>query len=77
MTDFDKLLDQDLYVLVCERDVGPDRTHARPIVFEAYIDRGVASLKNIKAFQNRLGDKYGKTRIAKLQFIDEGETNAG
>ena len=63
-------MDEELYVLICERDVGPGRDDGRPIVFEQYIDNEAASLENVKAFQTRLGDKYGKTRIAKLQFVD-------
>jgi len=62
---------EDIYVLVCERDVGVDRADGRPIVFEQYIDNGCASLDSVKAFQERIGDTYGKTRIAKLHFIDE------
>lgn len=31
---------EELYVLVCERDVWPDRDDGRPIVFEQYIDNG-------------------------------------
>lgn len=78
MTDFDKLLAQDLYVLVCE--FNPRYKIWRPVVFESYLDRGSGSLYGVKDFQARLarlGGIYGKTRIAKLQFIDEGETNAG
>jgi hypothetical protein len=63
-------MNDELYVLVCERDVGPGRDDGRPIVFEQYIDNGAASLESVKAFQARLGDKYGITRIAKLQFVD-------
>lgn len=63
-------MNEELYVLVCERDVGVERDDGRPIVFEQYIDKGAASLENARAFQARLGDKYGKTWIAKLQFVD-------
>lgn len=66
-------MEGDLYVLVCERDTGIERDDGRPIVFEQYIDDGVASLENVTAFQKRLGDKYGKTRIAKLQFVDTSQ----
>lgn len=69
MTDFDKLLKRDLYVLVCEYD---SDAFPRPMAFEQYIDD--ASLERIKAFRDRVSDHYGKTRIAKLQFIDEGNS---
>ncbi|PUB87029.1 MAG: hypothetical protein DBP02_01945 [gamma proteobacterium symbiont of Ctena orbiculata] len=60
-----------LYVITAERDTFDVREDSRPIVFEQYLDRGAASLDNAKAFQRRLGGKYGKTRIAKLLFIDK------
>lgn len=60
---------EDLYVLVCENDAGIDRKDGRPIVFEQYIDNGIASFENVQAFQLRVENKYGKTRIAKLQFV--------
>ena len=63
-------MNEELYVLVCERDVGIERDDGRPIVFEQYIDNGAASLESVKAFRARIGDKYGKTRIAKLQFVE-------
>jgi len=60
-----------LYVLVAERDHYKPDDRCRPIVFEQYTDQGAASLENVKVFQEKLGDKYGKTRIAQLQFIEE------
>lgn len=60
----------DIYILTAERDTFDKREDSRAIAFEQYTDNGAASLKNVKAFQKRLGDKYGKTRIAKLEFID-------
>jgi hypothetical protein len=60
---------EEFYVLVCENDAGIDRKDGRPIVFEQYLDNGIASFENVQAFQLRLKDKYGKTRIAKLQFV--------
>lgn len=64
----------DLYVLTLERDTCKPEDNGRPIVFEQYIDNGAASLESVQALQKRLGDKYGETRIAKLQFIDRGES---
>jgi hypothetical protein len=63
-------MSEELYVLVCERDTFKPEDGGRPIVFEQYIDRGFASLESVREFQNRLGDKYGKTQIAKLVFLD-------
>lgn len=62
--------EHDIYVLVCERDVGFERDGSRPIVFEQYLDQGAASLESVRMFQDSLGAKYGQTRIAKLQFVD-------
>lgn len=53
-----------IHVLVAERD-GVDN---RSIVFEQYVDR--SSLEQVRAFQAGLGDRFGKTRIAKLVFVD-------
>ena len=73
MTDFDKLLDQDLYVLVCEYQ--PLRENSGPVIFKTYISID-GSLDDVTQFRATIGSACGKTRIAKLQFIDEGETNA-
>jgi hypothetical protein len=61
---------EELYVLICERDTYKPEDGGRPIVFEQYIDDNCASLESIKGRQKQIGDKYGKTRIAKLEFID-------
>jgi len=58
----------DIYVLISETD-GSGRKHTA-IVFEQYIEDGKASLKAVKKFQKQVGDRYGKTRIAKLTFIE-------
>lgn len=63
--------DDVLYVLVAERDTFAPPDGGRPIVFEQYLDQGAASLGSVRAAQRRIGDKYGKTRIAKLQFIED------
>jgi hypothetical protein len=63
-------MDEELYVLVCDRDTYKPEDGGRPIVFEQYIDNGAASLESVMAFQKKLGDQYGKTRIAKLEFVD-------
>lgn len=62
------LMDDDIYVLVVERDTHKPEDGGRPIVFEQYTDD--ASLEKVQSFQTRLGNQYGKTRIAKLQFIE-------
>lgn len=64
-------IDSEIYVLVLERDTYEPQEDSRPIVFEQAIDRGAASLESIKAFQRKIGDRYGKTRIAKLEFIED------
>jgi hypothetical protein len=61
----------DIYVLACERDTYNPDPDSRPIVFEQYIDGDYASLDSVKRFKERLGDKYGHVRIAKLVFTDE------
>lgn len=74
-SDFEKLIaKKDLYVLACERD---PFEYGRPIVCEQILDCGAASLKSIKAFRKALGERFGATRIAKLEFIDDDnqETN--
>lgn len=65
--------EEELYVLVSERDVYHDVPNSRPIIWEQHIDHGEASLEGIKRRQERIGDRYGKTRIARLVFIDIGE----
>lgn len=62
---------EEIYVLVCERDTYEPRFDSRAIVMEQSAEQGDASLEAIKARQKYIGDKYGKTRIAKLQFIEE------
>lgn len=68
----DNIHKKDIYVLVCERD-GPDDnefTKNRPIVMEEYADHE-NPLEAVCERQVRIGDRFGKTRIAKLVFIDE------
>ena len=60
-----------IYVLVVERDTAKIENGGRPIVFEQYIDGNHASLEAVKKFQARLGDMYGKSKIARLEFIEE------
>lgn len=65
--------EEKLYVLVSEHDcseLNRGIRGSRPIIWEQYADRGAASLQETKALQARLGTKYGKTRIARLQFIE-------
>lgn len=63
--------DNELYVLTAERDTYEQCPDSRSIAFEQYLDYGAGTLESVKAFQKRIGDRYGKTRIAKLVFIDE------
>lgn len=61
------------YVLVVENDAGiyrVDSKEGRPIVFEQYLDQGAATLENVSKQKQLLRDKYGKTKIARLQFIE-------
>ena len=58
-----------IYVLVCEHDGSENDGTA--LVFEHYIEDGKATLESINKFKSHLGNRYGKTRIAKLIFIDE------
>jgi hypothetical protein len=61
----------EIYILAVERDTyEPDET-SRSIVFEQNIDNGAGTLEAVKAHQQRLGGRYGKTRIAKLDFIED------
>lgn len=61
----------DIHVLVCERDENESTPRSRPIILEQYIDGDSASLERVKALQDKIGGRYGKTRIAKIFFIDE------
>ena len=67
-------MSDEIYVVVAEND----QTHKiggkdffddmGPLVFEQYTR--TADLKSIKKRANQLSKKYGKCRIAKLQFIE-------
>lgn len=66
-------MEQDIYVVVTERDTrvpGPD---SKPIVFEQNVDN--ASLDAAKMRQLALCGAYGKTRIAKLVFVDDNQSH--
>ena len=66
---------KEIYVVVADNDKGFQMVGTEelfhdekgPLVFETYIND--ASRKNAKKFINILGGKYGKCRIAKLEFI--------
>lgn len=66
-------MSNELYVLVLERETYRPEDGGRPVVMEQYIDEGAASLEAVKTRAFYIGDKYGKARIAKLQFIEEEE----
>lgn len=66
----------DIYVVVAENDQ-PYRMPGRdepffddggPLIFEQYTE--TADLENIKKRAEQLSAKYGKCRIAKLEFVD-------
>ena len=66
----------DIYVIVADNDKWhkmPNREDpffddGGPLVFEQYINS--ADLESIKARIIQLGGKYGKCRIARLEFVD-------
>ena len=61
---------KDVYVVCAERDgFNPDDSRNQPIAWETLLDR--ASLIETRRHQQKLGNRYGKTRIAKLVFLDE------
>ena len=64
------LMKEDLYILVCECDAY-EPEDGRSIFFEQYLYKGCASLEIIKSLRKMIGDTYGKTWIARLEFIDE------
>lgn len=59
----------DLYVLVAERDDSKVDPSNVSIAFEQRLDQ--AGLNDIKARREQIGDRYGKTRIARLVFVDD------
>ena len=61
----------EIYVVISERDTYDVREDSFPIVWEC--NANTATLETARKQQQRIGDKYGKTRIAKLVFIDEAE----
>lgn len=65
-------LPADAYVVVGENDgVGADNHQGQPFVFETYLSE--CSLEQAVLRQKLMGDRFGKTCLAKLTFI--GETN--
>lgn len=71
-------MNDDLFVLVFENDQpfkhidGSEwRDDNGPVIMETYTKN--ATKEKLKEVKNRFGNKYGKCRIAKLVFIDEGE----
>jgi hypothetical protein len=73
---------QEIYVVVAENDKPhkmPNREEpyfddGGPLIFEQYVR--TADLKNIKKRRDQMSQRYGKCRIAKLQFIDEAGEGA-
>jgi hypothetical protein len=65
----------DIYVVVADNDQAHNISGVEyydkdgPLVFEQYIK--TASLDNAKARINSLNGRYGKCRIAKLEFVEE------
>jgi hypothetical protein len=62
---------KDIHVIVVERDTRYPEQGSSPIVFEQYIDKDAGSIESVTAKKERLGDTYGRVRIAKLVFIDD------
>jgi|LGVF01.2.fsa_nt_gb chloramphenicol 3-O-phosphotransferase len=58
-----------IYVVVAERDTYEPSERSRPIVFEQFADK--ASFRDAKQREGNIGSKYGKTRIARLVFVDQ------
>ncbi len=62
----------DMYVVVSESDLyADDQRPKNPIAFETYLKK--ATFEDAEAFRDRLNGRYGKTRIARLVFVDEEE----
>jgi hypothetical protein len=65
---------EDIYVLVADNDLAMDTLGVKwadskgPIVFEQYTNS--ASLKEIQERIQLLDGRYGRCRIAKLEFIE-------
>lgn len=68
-------MDQELYVVVAERDTYEPQPDSQPVAFEQGLNH--ATLAEVKAFQQKLGDRYGRTRLARLLFVEEGQEAAG
>lgn len=67
MGDYD--FDDDLYVIVIDSDskIGI----GRPMAMEQVLDDGAASYPAILQRKKALNDQFGKTRIARLEFIED------
>jgi len=61
--------DSGLYVLVVEKDSSESNSKSKPIIFEAHAED--SSLDKVRELQKRMNHKYGKTRIARLTFIED------
>lgn len=69
-------MDSEIYVVVADNDqlhkvpngYEPYYDDRGPVVFEAYVNK--SSMEDMEAFIARLGGKYGKCRIAKLNFVE-------
>ena len=60
--------DTNIHVLVAERDTESAHPYSFPIVFETKADN--ASIETIKVWQKSIGNKFGRTRIARLVWVD-------
>lgn len=66
---------EDIYVVVADNDQHHKMPNTDelfyddkgPLIFEAYVNK--SSMEDMEAFIARLGGKYGKCRVAKLEFI--------
>jgi len=62
-------MSEDIYAVVCDNDGGHDPDG--PLIFEQYTHNAdLESIKKRRAYLEGSG-RYGKCRIAKLEFIDE------
>lgn len=58
--------EEELYVLLFEQGLRGWPSNSRELATGT-----AASISDIKIIKQNIGDKYGKTKIAKLQFVEE------
>lgn len=60
--------EQEIYVVLVERDTFEQEPDSQPMVLEQYVDQ--ATLSNARKTVASLAGRYGAARIARLEFID-------